>query len=70
MIIGKTFFKRDAVLHARIPSEIKMAFQNLAENKGISASEYLLKLVLQELHVEKADQDLFAPKKKKTFSYD
>lgn len=60
MIIGKTFFKRDAVLHARIPGEIKETFQTLAKEKGKTASEYVLELILQELHREEAsnrDQD-------------
>ena len=52
MIIGNTFFKRDAVLHARVPGEIKDAFQKLAKAKGRTASEYVLELILQELHRE------------------
>ncbi|MBK8194573.1 MAG: hypothetical protein IPK76_15665 [Lewinellaceae bacterium] len=47
MIIGNTFFKRDAVLHARVPEEIKKAFQALAKTKGKTASEYVLGLVLK-----------------------
>ena len=52
MIIGNTFFKRDAVLHARVPGEIKKAFQDLAKKKGRTASEYVLELILQELQLE------------------
>lgn len=52
MIIGKTFFKRDAVLHARVPGEIKEAFQTLAKEKDKTASEYVLELILQELQRE------------------
>lgn len=57
MIIGKTFFKRDAVLHARVPGEIKEAFQKLAKEKGRTASEYVLELILGELHREEGRED-------------
>ena len=67
MIIGKTFFKRDAVLHARVPGEIKEAFQKLAKEKGKTASEYVLELILQELHREEGrDQDHPAAKPQNT----
>ncbi|PHN00929.1 ribbon-helix-helix domain-containing protein [Flavilitoribacter nigricans] len=55
MIIGKTFFKRDAFLHARVPEEIKQAFQALAKSKGKTASEYVLELVLNELEREEVN---------------
>lgn len=52
MIIGDTFFKRDDVLHARLPGEVKKAFQVLARTKGKTVSEYVLELVLKELRRE------------------
>lgn len=57
MIIGNTFFKRDAVLHARVPGEIKEAFQQLAKEKGRTASEYVLELILQELQRQEGRGD-------------
>lgn len=53
MIIENVFFKRDAVLHARVPEEIKKAFQDLAKAKDKTASEYVLELVLGELSRER-----------------
>jgi len=71
MIIGNIFFKRDAVLHARVPGEIKKAFQQLAKQKGKTASEYVLELVLQELHAEmEPDQDYTASKMQNTIDHD
>jgi predicted DNA-binding protein len=64
MIIGNTFFKRDAVLHARIPGQIKKAFQELAKEKGKTTSEYVLELVLNELHRE--EEGIFGPSASKT----
>ena len=52
MVIENVYFKRDAVLHARVPEEIKRAFMELAERKDKSASEYVLELVLRELRCE------------------
>lgn len=57
MIIGDTFFKRDDVLHARLPSEVKKAFQALAKTKGKTVSEYVLELVLKELRREEGNRD-------------
>ena len=57
MIIGDTFFKRDDVLHARLPGEIKKAFQALAKTKGKTVSEYVLELVLKELRREEGNRD-------------
>ena len=71
MIIGKTFFKRNAVLHARVPGEIKEAFQKLAKEKGKTASEYVLELILQELHREEGrDQDQDASNSQNTENHD
>ena len=71
MIIGKTFFKRDAVLHARVPGEIKEAFQKLAKEKGKTASEYVLELILQELHREEGrDEDQDAGNSQNTENHD
>lgn len=71
MIIGKTFFKRDAVLHARVPGEIKEAFQKLAKERGKTASEYVLELILQELHREEGrDQDQDAGNLQNTENHD
>ena len=53
MIIENTFYKRDAVLHTRVPEEIKIAFQELAKSKGKTASTYVLELVLNELKKER-----------------
>jgi predicted DNA-binding protein len=49
MIIGKRYYKRDAVLHCRLPEELKKAFQALAKAQGKTASEYVLELILEEL---------------------
>lgn len=71
MIIGNTFFKRDAVLHARVPGEIKEAFQKLAKEKGKTASEYVLELILQELHrEEESNQDQDAENLQNTENHD
>lgn len=52
MIIENTFYKRNAVLHTRLPEEVKQAFQVLAQEKGKTASTYMLELVLNELKKE------------------
>ena len=71
MIIGNTFFKRDAVLHARVPGEIKEAFQKLAKEKGKTTSEYVLELILQELHrEEESNQDQDAENLQNTENHD
>lgn len=70
MIIGKTFFKRNAVLHARVPGEIKEAFQKLAKEKGKTASEYVLELILQELHQEEGERNHSAAKPQNTDYHD
>ena len=71
MIIGNTFFKRDAVLHARVPGEIKEAFQKLAKEKGRTASEYVLELILQELQREEGrDWNHTADKPQNTDDHD
>ncbi len=55
MVIENVYFKRDAVLHARLPAEIKLAFMELASQKGKTASAYVLELVLRELSREQKD---------------
>lgn len=71
MIIGNIFFKRDAVLHARVPGKIKEAFQKLAKEKGRTASEYVLELILQELQQEEgSDRDQDAGNSQNTNNHD
>lgn len=52
MFIGETFYKCDAFIHARLPEEVKQAFRALALEKDKTASEYVLDLILRELHQE------------------
>ena len=52
MILNHAIYKRDSFLNARVPSEVKESFEQLAKSKGRSKSEYLLELVLKELEKE------------------
>ena len=69
MIIENVFFKRDAFLHARVPEEIKKAFQELAKSKGKTVSGYVLELILKELSQEKGNFHPSAVNTKKEHNY-
>ena len=52
MIIGTTVIKRASYVNCRLPEPIKQRFYQIAKAKGVSASSYLLELILKELERE------------------